>query len=60
MTTRKGLNISGHYVVSINAMPFIYIICTLNNKKMEGPTQSYFIYFLNPTTIRHGGAHSRI
>ena len=22
MTTRKGLNISGHYVVSINAMPF--------------------------------------
>ena len=23
MATRKGINISGHYVVSINAMPFL-------------------------------------
>ena len=27
MATRKGINISGHYVVSINDMPFhIYVL----------------------------------
>ena len=31
MATRKGINISGYYIVSINAMPF-YILCTLNSK----------------------------
>ena len=43
MATRKGINISGHYVVSINAMPFHR--CTLNSKKLKGRTDSYFILF---------------
>ena len=30
MATRKGIHISGYYIVSINAMPFY--ICTLNSK----------------------------
>ena len=29
MATRKGINISGHYIVSINA--FIYVLCILKN-----------------------------
>ena len=41
MTTRKGINISGHYVVSINARPFH--ICSLNSEKFKGWTESYFI-----------------
>ena len=44
MTSRKGINIVGHYVVSINVMPFN--ICTLNSKKLKGRTESYFILFL--------------
>ena len=44
MATRKGIHISGHYVASINAMPFH--ICTLNYKKLKGRTESYFIFFL--------------
>ena len=43
MASRKGINISGYYVVSINAMPFH--ICALNSKKLKGRTESYFIYF---------------
>ena len=30
MATRKGINISGHYIVSINDMPFH--VCTLYSK----------------------------
>ena len=40
---RKGIHISGHYVESINAMP--YLKCTLNFKKLEGRTESHFILF---------------
>ena len=43
MASRKGINISGHYVVSIKAMPFQR--CTLNSKKLKGRTESYFILF---------------
>ena len=52
MATRKGINISGQCIVSINAMP-IYK-CAFNSKKMKGPTESYFfIYFkLNDHTTR--------
>ena len=34
MTTRKGIYIFGHYVVSINAMPF-YICIYFELKKIE-------------------------
>ena len=44
MATRKGIHISGLYVVSINAMPFY--VCTLNSKILEGRTDPYFISFL--------------
>ena len=44
MTTRKGINISGHYIVSTNATSFH--ICTLNYEKQKGQTESYFIMFL--------------
>ena len=43
MVTRKSIDISGHYVVSINAMPFY--ICTLNTEKMKGWTESYLYCF---------------
>ena len=47
MASRKGIHISGHYVISINAtvpgMPFH--IRTLNSKKMKGRTESYFVLF---------------
>ena len=43
MASRKGIHISGHYVVSINAMPFH--IHTLNSKILKGRTESYFILF---------------
>ena len=36
MATRNDINISGHYVVSINALPFH--ICTLISKKLKGRT----------------------
>ena len=48
MATRKGIKISVHYVVSINALClFIYlnVLCIL---KLKGRTGSYFILFLNP------------
>ena len=41
--SRTGINISGHYVVSINAITFH--ICTLNSKNLKGRTESYFILF---------------
>ena len=44
MATRKSINISGHCVVSINAIPFH--VCTLNSKQLKGRTESYFIWFL--------------
>ena len=43
MASRKGINISGHDVVSISAM--LFHICTLNSKKLKGRTESYFIMF---------------
>ena len=43
MASRKSANISGHYIVWINVMPFR--ICTLDSKKMKGRTESYFILF---------------
>ena len=45
MVTRKGINISGHYVVSTNAIHF-HILCTLNSKKLNSRTESYFIYLV--------------
>ena len=42
MSNRKGITISGHYVVWLNAMPF-HLLCTLNSKKLKGRTESYFI-----------------
>ena len=44
MMNRKGIQISGHSVVSINDMPFP--VCTLNPKKSKGWTELYFILFL--------------
>ena len=41
MASRKGIDISRHYLVSINAMPFY--ICSLDYKKLKGRTVSYFI-----------------
>ena len=52
MATRKSINNSGHYVVSINSMPFH--ICNLNSKKTKGRAESYYIYFFDSTTIQHG------
>ena len=43
MASRKGINISGHYVASINTMHFH--IRTLNSKKLKGRPESYFILF---------------
>ena len=45
MATIKGIHISRHYIVSINAMP-IYK-CAFNSKTIKGRTESYFIYSLN-------------
>ena len=53
MVAIKGLNISGHYILPINTVPFH--ICILNSKKSRGRTKSYFVLFLtHSTTIRHG------
>ena len=41
MASKKGKHISGDYVVSINDM--VFHTCTLNSKKLEGRTKSYFI-----------------
>ena len=44
MASRTDIYISGHYAVSINAMPFH--ICTFNSKKLRGRIESYFILVL--------------
>ena len=44
MASRKGININGHYVVSINATPFH--IYTLNSNKLKGRVEPYFILCL--------------
>ena len=44
MASRNGIDISGHYVVSINAMPFY--LCTLKSKELKGRAESYFSLFL--------------
>ena len=44
MASRKGIIISGQYVVSINAIPFHTY--TSNFKKLKGRTESYFVLFL--------------
>ena len=44
MATRKGKNISGHYVVHHKSNAFLYMYFVL--KKMKGRTESYFILFL--------------
>ena len=44
MASRTGINISRHYVVSINTMPFH--ICILNSKKLKGRTESHLISFI--------------
>ena len=40
MASKKGIDISEHHVVSIDAMPFH--LCTSNFKKLKGRTESYF------------------
>ena len=55
MVTRKGINIFGHYVVSMNDICLFHIQCTyFYTKKIKGRTESYFILFSNSMTIRHG------
>ena len=44
MASRTGINISGHYGVSINVVPFY--ICTLNSKKLKGRTESCLMFIL--------------
>ena len=44
MASKKVIHISGHYVVSIHALPFH--ICTLNSIKLKSRTKPYFILFL--------------
>ena len=53
MATRKGINISGHYAISINDIClFIYVLCI---KKKKDRTESYFILLLklNDNPIRY-------
>ena len=53
MATRKGIHISGHYVISINVIClFIYLVCSLCSKILKGQTQSYFILFLKSNTLK--------
>ena len=54
MAIRKGIHISGHHVVSINAICLSYTVCTLYSKKMKGRTSDrivFYIVFFNSTTI---------
>ena len=44
MASRKSINVSGQYVVSINAMYFH--VCIWNSKKLKDRTESCFILFL--------------
>ena len=41
MASRKGIHISGHYVVSMNDMPFHS--CSLNLKILKGRTKPSFM-----------------
>ena len=43
MATRKDINISGHYFVSINAI--CLLIYLLRITKLKGRTDSYFMLF---------------
>ena len=47
MASRKGISISGRYVVSINYMHFHKFIYTFNSKKLKGRTELYFILKLS-------------
>ena len=52
MATRNGIHISGHYVVSINAICiFVYVLCILKHFKV-GQNRTLYC-FKNSTTIRH-------
>ena len=44
MASKKGIQISGHYVVSTKVLPFH--VYTLSSKKLKDRTESYFIMFL--------------
>ena len=46
MATRKGINISRHCIVSINAICLFYICTYMYYKKLKGRTESYFSLFL--------------
>ena len=46
MATKKGIQFSGHYVISIDTICLSIYICTLYSKKLKGRTKSYFILFL--------------
>ena len=52
MASKTGINISGHYIVSLTAM--FFRICTLNSRTLKGQTrQNYIVCFQNSTTMRH-------
>ena len=42
MASRTDINISGHYIVSMNTMPFH--TCTLSYKKLKGRTEFYIVF----------------
>ena len=46
MASRKGINISGHYVVSINATRYAFSYMHFEFLKNKGRTERYFILFL--------------
>ena len=53
MATRKGIDISGTYVVHHKLYAFfIYILCILNNRKVV--QNRNLCCFFKSTTIRHG------
>ena len=53
MATRKGIHISGNYVVHHKVYAFFKsVFFILKSCKVQ--TESYFISFQNSTTIRHG------
>ena len=53
MARRTGINISGHYVVSTNAMPFH--IYTLNSKKNERSDRIVFHIVLKTKRLSDTG-----
>ena len=56
MVSRNGINISGHYVVSIDAVPFNIpgMYFEFETFETSDRTVFYSYYFYNSTTIRHG------